>query len=235
LIDRSLNWGRNAMSGFFRMIAPFENILDIGAGHGQDLSAARQACPEAKRFAVEVHPPAVESLRKGGVEVIPVDIERSSLPFADESLQVILSNQTLEHVKEIFRILHEVSRTLKPNGYLIIGVPNLAALHNRLLLLLGKQPSCLKNSSAHVRGYTRSDLMRTLEAGFPGGYRLEAFQGSNFYPFPPALARPLARLMPNGATAIFLLLRKMRPYKRQFLDYVAREALETTFCLGGLD
>ena len=73
-----------------------------------------------------------------------VDIERNSLPFANEPLQVILSNQTLEHVKEIFWIFHEVSRVLKTNGYLIIAVPNLASLHNRLLLLLGMQPSCLK-------------------------------------------------------------------------------------------
>ena len=146
---------------------------------------------------------------------------------------MVISNQTLEHVKEIFWILHEISRTLKMGGHFIIGVPNLASMHNRLLLLLGKQPTCLQNASAHVRGYTRSDILKALTTVFPGGYQLAGFGGSNFYPFPPVLAKPLAKVLPNGAATIFLLLRKVGRYGGEFLEYPVRTELQTNFYLGG--
>lgn len=232
MIDRSLNYGRDVMSGFFRNIAPYDTVLDIGAGSGADLSAAIAACPSARAYALESFPANVQALKTKGIEVRGINVEREALPFENESLDVITTNQTLEHVKEIFWIMHEVSRTLKVNGHLAIGVPNLASLHNRLMLLLGKQPTCLQNHSAHVRGYTRHDMLRLFRLVFPGGYRLEGFGGSNFYPFPAWLAKPLAKLSPSNAWAIFFLFRKIRPYDRQFLEFPIQQALETNFYLG---
>ena len=84
-------------------------------------------------------------------------------------------------------------------GKLIIGVPNLASLHNRILLCLGRQPSPIKTHSAHVRGYTKYDLLDFLQSCFPEGYALKDFKGSNFYPFPPVVAKPLAQILPNMA------------------------------------
>jgi SAM-dependent methyltransferase len=232
MIDRSLNYGRDVIAGFFQMIAPYEKVLDIGAGGGADLNSAISACPSAKAYAVESFPGNVEILNAKGIQVHGVNVEREILPFENASLDVVMTNQTLEHVKEIFWIMHEISRILKIDGHLVIGVPNLASFHNRLLLLLGKQPTCLQNHSAHVRGYTRHDMLRMLETVFPGGYRLEAFGGSNFYPFPPWLAKPLAKLAPNNAWAIFFLLKKMKPYDGQFLDYPIQQELQTNFHLG---
>jgi hypothetical protein len=83
-----------------------------------------------------------------------------------------------------------------------------------------------------VRGFTRRDLETFLQCGFPGGYGLTGFAGSNFYPFPPLLARPLARMLPSMAWGIFLDFQKLRQYAREFLEYPARERLETNFYLG---
>ncbi len=110
-------------------------------------------------------------------------------PFAPASLDVVMANQILEHTKELFWIMDQVSRSLKEGGHFLIGVPNLASLHNRILLALGRQPSPIKNNSAHVRGYTKPDMKALLESGFPGGYELKNFGGSNFYPFPGFVAR----------------------------------------------
>jgi ubiquinone/menaquinone biosynthesis C-methylase UbiE len=232
VIERGLNWGRDVVAGFFSGLAPYERVLDIGAGSGQDLEAARQVCPAAQCFAVEFYLPNVERLKSQQVEVTTLNLERDPLPYPDEFFDVILSNQTLEHVKEIFWILHQASRVLKVNGTMIIGVPNLASFHNRLMLLLGMQPTCLQNASAHVRGYTRHDLLRMFEKTFPGGYRLEKFAGSNFYPFPGYAARRLSKWLPNYAWSIFLLLRKIKRYEGQILGYPVRERLETLFFLG---
>ncbi len=232
MIDRSLNYGRTHISSFLSYAAPFRTVLDLGAGQGDDLLLAKEASPDAVANAVEVYPEYAARLAEKGITVHSLNIERDRLPFPDGSVDVVMANQVLEHVKELFWIFHEVSRVLPVGGKLILGVPNLAALHNRILLAFGGQPSPLKNNSAHIRGYTKGDLLRFLESCFPGGYRLLGFGGSNFYPFPPFLARPLARLLPNMAWGIFFLFEKRREYEREFLEYPGRERLETNFYVG---
>jgi SAM-dependent methyltransferase len=228
MIDRRLNYGRHNIAAFLGKAAPFGNIVDLGAGSGTDLDIAASVCPSARRFAVETYPPNVKILQQHH-EVISLNLERDPLPFADESIDVVMSNQVLEHVKEIFWILHQVSRVLHVGGHMIIGVPNLASFHNRLLLLFGKQPTPLQNHSAHVRGYTKHDIMRMLQMIFPDGYGLEDFKGSNFYPLPPVAAKPLAKLLPNSAWGIFFLLRKKRAYQDEFLMHPVLAELETNY------
>jgi SAM-dependent methyltransferase len=231
MIDRQLNYGRDHIARFLRQITPFAQIVDLGAGGGADLALAKEACPAAERFAIEAYPPNVEKL-EAHHKVFSLDLERDPLPFADESIDVVLANQVLEHVKEIFWIFHEASRVLRLGGHLIVGVPNLASYHNRLLLLFGRQPTIIQNGSAHVRGYTRHDVLRFLDTVFPGGFALRGFGGSNFYPLPPLLARPMARLLPNGAWGIFFLFEKRRRYAGEFVEYPVKEGLETNFYLG---
>ena len=43
---------------------------------------------------------------------------------------------------------------LRPGGVFVVAVPNLAALHNRLLLLAGRQPTTLHiGNGDHIRGF----------------------------------------------------------------------------------
>jgi len=232
MIDRTLNYGRHHIKQFLSSAHPFDSVLDIGAGHGKDLSLAAEVDSRAQLIAVEVYPPYIEELRAKGIKVIPRDIERDPLPFSCGEVDVIIANQIMEHVKDVFWIFHQMSRVLPIGGKLIIGVPNLASLHNRILLAMGKQPSPIKTSSAHVRGFTKNDILDFLENCFPGGYRMSGFGGSNFYPFPPLIAKPLARMLPTMAWSIFMLLEKQRPYEREFLDFPVAQRLETNFYLG---
>lgn len=232
MIDRSLNYGRSCMRLFLRRARPYRNVLDIGAGRGYDLEIALEVEPAARLLALEAFAPSVAVLREKGVEAHSVDIEREPFPFPPESVDIVIANQILEHTKEVFWILHQVSATLREGGRLLIGVPNLASLHNRILLLMGRQPTSLRNRLAHVRGFTKGDLEALLEAGFPGGYRLREFRGANFYPFPPFAAKPLASALPTMAWGIFFDFERVRPYSREFLEHPVREQLETNFYLG---
>lgn len=232
MIDRSLNYGRHHIDRFLREADKPSLIVDLGAGQGYDLAIARNIWPQAKLVGVESWSPYVKALENKRIGVLPLNIERDALPFPDESVDIFVANQVLEHCKEIFWIFHEVTRTLRVGGTFIVGVPNLAALHNRLLLAFGRQPSPIKTASAHVRGYTKTDIEYFLNSCFPGGYSVDGFGGSNFYPFPPVIAKPLARLFPTFAWGIFLKLRKVREYEGQFLDFPVAQRLETNFWLG---
>ena len=232
MIDRNFNYGRHLIQRFLSRIVPYETVLDIGAGRGADLECARAVNPKATLLGLESFSPSVKELQQKNIQVFSTNIERDRFPFAAGSLDVVMGNQILEHTKEVFWILDQISTVLKDRGHLILGVPNLAALHNRLLLAFGRQPSPLKNSSAHVRGFTKGDMAQLLNSPFPGGYQLVDFGGSNFYPFPPFLAQPLARLFPTMAWGIFFLFQKVKPYRGEFLRYPVEQQLETNFFLG---
>lgn len=232
MIDRKLNYGRHLIAKFANQAKPFSTVLDIGAGHGDDLMIFKSTQPNAQLFAIENYKPYAEELNKRGVKVFEINLESDSLPFDDESVDVIIANQILEHCKEIWWMFHELSRILKVNGKIIIGVPNLASLHNRLLLLLGEQPTAIKNNSAHVRGYTKKDLLRFINSGFPDGFVLRNFGGSNFYPFPGILAKPLAKIFPTYAWSIFIMMEKNKKYNHGFLKFPIDAQLETNFYLG---
>lgn len=232
MIDRSLNFGRPIIRSFLERAKPYRRVLDIGAGQGADLMAARAVQPDCELQAVEAHPPYAERLRQRGVAVAALDLERDALPCADATIDVVIANQILEHTKEVFWIFHEIARVLTLGGQLIVGVPNLASAHNRLLLLLGRQPSVIKTASAHVRGFTRPDLLQFLQAASPGVFVLRDHAGANFYPLPPVLARPLASALPSLAWGLFLRLQKEREYQGEFVAFPARARLETNFYTG---
>lgn len=232
MVDKSLNFGRHLIRKFLSGCVPYSTVLDIGAGQGADLDTAKIIAEDAVMKAVEVYPLNVRILEEKGVAVHAINIETDRFPFDDDSIDVIIANQILEHTKEVFWIFNEISRILPVGGRIIVGVPNLASLHNRLLLMLGRQPTPIKTNSAHIRGFTKIDIVRFLEEVFPGGYKLVSFGGSNFYPFPPAIARPLAMMFPNMAWGIFLMFEKQREYNGEFLRSPVENKLETNFYVG---
>jgi SAM-dependent methyltransferase len=136
-----------------------------------------------------------------GIDVSTVDIEHEPLPYTAGFFDVIIINQVIEHIKEIFFVFSEISRVVKTNGLVVVGVPNLAAWHDRLAILLGEQPTCLKTLGPHVRGFTVPSFRKFIECD--GYFKFSAFKGSGFYPFPAVCSRMLSRLFPSLATSVF--------------------------------
>jgi SAM-dependent methyltransferase len=232
LIDHSETYGPHIIDRFIRSLRDVKIAADLGAGSGRDLGIVKRAYPAATTIAIEAGHTYADALRSKIDRVEVLNIERDQLPFADESVDLIMANQVLEHTKEVFWIFHEVSRSLEVGGHFLFGVPNIASFHNRLLLLLGRQPTQHKLCSAHVRPFSKGDTMTFLNVCFPGGYELAAFAGAQFYPFPPKLARIFSGLFPQSAFSIFFLIRKTKPYAGEFVTYPVQAALETNFWLG---
>ena len=236
MIDRELNYGRHILDKFTKRIAKYSfgkkklNVLDIGAGKGDDLSICSENVEFSNLSALESYGPNLNILLQKGINAVSFNLEKDNFPYQAETFDLVMANQILEHCKEVFWIFHEVSKVLKVGGYFYIGVPNLASLHSRFLLLLGRQPTCIRMAGPHVRGFTKSDLMDFLNDVAPGLYSLEEFHGSNFYPFPPFLAKILASFFPNSAVSIFFILKKNNQYNSEFVKFPL--GLETNFFVG---
>jgi SAM-dependent methyltransferase len=206
-------------------------VLAIGCGVGSDLIGVKRllAPRECVLHGIDVYEPSIEKARAAGIAVQVVDVEREPLPFGDSSLDYVIANQVLEHIKEIFWTVSEVQRTLRPDGLFCIGVPNLASFHNRVLLALGHQPTSIQVVGPHVRGFTLQALQRFVETG--GFFEIRSVAGTNFYPLPPWAATRAARLWRTGAVSLFLLAR--RTHKTgTFLDAIDATMAETNFYSG---
>jgi SAM-dependent methyltransferase len=231
-----LNYGRDIVAGMaVRHAAGLEEkplrLLDLGLGSGADLENIRAALGHRtlELFGVDSYEPNVRAGRERGVKVVSIDIEREPLPFADASFDLVVANQILEHTKEIFWIVSEAARVLAPGGALLVGVPNLASLHSRAMLALGMQPSPIDVLGPHIRGFVKSGLEGFLQEG--GFFQVVELKGSNFYPFPRMLAKPLARAFPGLAVSLFFRCRRTERAGR-FIEVLDQRFFETPFFRG---
>jgi SAM-dependent methyltransferase len=234
-VDHNETFGPHIVEKFVSKLHRLDTVVDLGAGRGRDLGIVKRLHPDVRTSALEADSKFAAELLGKADKVHHLDIERTIFPFPDEGVDLFIANQVLEHTKEIFWIFHEVTRCLRIGGHFLFGVPNIASLHNRFLLLFGAHPTQHKLCSAHVRPFSKTDTLRFLGACFPNGYRLEKFGGSQFYPFPARIARIMANLFPTGAFSVFFLIQKCRTYEDEFASYPSRARLATNFWNGNAE
>lgn len=165
-------------------------LLDVGCWDGAQTARYAQATG-ARPYGVELFAEPANRAEARGVEVVRLDLERDAFPFDDGLFDVVVVNQVLEHLKNVWLPMAEMYRVLRTGGLLVASVPNLASLHNRVLLALGAQPTSIRVRGPHVRGYAAGEFVDLLELG--GVLRVERVEGVGFHPLPPRVARPLAR------------------------------------------
>lgn len=231
LVDHEETFGRHILEKILQNLKP-RLCLDLGCGHGDDLSLVKKAAPQCRCVGLDFAIRSRENLQARQIEPMEVDIERERLPFPDESADLIIANQVLEHTKDVYWIHHEVFRVLKSGGHFYLGVPNLLSLHNRLLMPLGIHPTTTKMISAHLRPFSKKDTLLFYQQIGGDFLHLKGFYGAQFYPFPRKPARLLATLFPALAFSIFFLWEKSGPYQGEFLRWLDKTALETSFYQG---
>ena len=100
----------------------------------------------------------MELLQAKGIEVVTSNIEKEYIPLPDCSVHIVIANNIVEDTKELLIIVHNFLSRLKGGGQIIIGVPNLAPLYNQIARVFGRQPTCIRKNSSHIRGLTKSGV-----------------------------------------------------------------------------
>jgi len=186
-----------------------DSLLDVGCSNGKRSVAAAQAIGIANKnvHGVDIEDiPNYSPLLKNNFKKI--DLEEGLLPYDDNSFGFVICNQVMEHLKNYNRIFQEIIRVTKPDGFIVLGIPNLAHLMNRILLLFGNQPMCIIMRSGHVRGFTHKAFLEFLHSQSP--INLIDCKGSSIiYPLPHVLAKPLSHFFTGlCAYTCYLIQRK---------------------------
>ena len=112
---------------------------------------------------------------EAGIQLVLRDLESTPYPFADESFDIALLTEVLEHLREYpARVLIEARRLLRPGGILLVTTPNAASIPLRVRLALGRTVYTPLDDwifglphARHAREYTVSELGALLRhAGF---------------------------------------------------------------------
>lgn len=195
-------------------------LLDVGCWDGAGTLRYGEALGGATLRGVEVFAAQAREAEGRGVEVARVDLEARPFPWPDASADVVVCNQVLEHLKNVWLPMSEMHRVLRPGGHAILSVPNLASLHNRVLLALGRQPTSIRTFGPHVRGYAFGEFRAFVARG--GAYDIVRSRGVGFYPVPSPWSAPFAALWPGAAHTTLVVARKTDA-KAPWLGYLGGE------------
>jgi len=105
-------------------------LLDVPAGEGA--LAARLIAAGFEVRCCDLYP---EIFQLDGVDIQRGNLDRE-LPFSDQSFEYVTCLEGLEHIENPQQAMREFARVLKPGGHLIVSVPNILNVEERLKWLL---------------------------------------------------------------------------------------------------
>jgi methionine biosynthesis protein MetW len=119
-----------------QMIPEGSHVLDLGCGDGALLAHLKTA-RGCTGYGVEINDDDVHACIQRGVNVIQANLDEGLSMFRDQSFDVVLQIDTLQHLRNAEVMLRETARV----GQLgIVAFPNFAHWPNRLHILRGQMP-----------------------------------------------------------------------------------------------
>jgi len=111
-------------------------VLDLGCGDGalMDYLRSERGC---SGYGVELDDAKVQACLQRGVNVLQFNLEEGLSMFGDDSFDVVLQIDTLQHLRNAETMLRE---TVRVGKRCIVAFPNFAHWPNRLSVLRGRMP-----------------------------------------------------------------------------------------------
>ncbi len=156
---------------FGAQVVAGKEVLDASCGTGYGIEILSRAGASAVT-GVDVSAEAIAAAEKrfGDHAAALVEADLRGLPFEDDSFDVVVSFETIEHVEEPEKALAELRRVLRPEGVLVISSPNPDAY--------------VGNNEHHVHEFRPAELLEAVGALLKNvaGFRQDAELGSAIRP-----------------------------------------------------
>jgi len=118
------------------LVPPGSRVLDLGCGTGELLEhlIKHKGC---SGYGVELDDANLLQCVQRGVNAIQLNLEEGLAIFEDQSFDVVLQLETLQHLRNAEQMLRETAGVGRIG---IVSFPNLAHWPTRLQVLLGRMP-----------------------------------------------------------------------------------------------
>ena len=147
-------------------INPEGTMLDLGCGEGRHIFGLMEKFPDLKCIGLDPH---IESLEKAfeGLKFLE-SISNSktnflsgsaySLPFSDDSFDLVVCSEVLEHLHDYKDAIKEINRVLKPGGQFLASVP--AEFPEKICWLLSE--AYQNQPGGHLRIFKKNELIKEV-------------------------------------------------------------------------
>lgn len=127
---------RLTQTSIARLVPEGSRVLDLGCGDGALLAHLRDT-RGCSGYGVEIDDSKVHACLQKGVSVLQLNLEDGLAMFEDNSFDVVLQIDTLQHLRNAETMLRETARVGRIG---IVAFPNFAHWPNRLSVLQGRMP-----------------------------------------------------------------------------------------------
>ena len=127
---------RQDMALIAQLVPMGARVLDLGCGNGEFLANLRDH-RQCSGYGIEIDDANVLACTRRGVNVIQLNLEEGLALFEDQSFDVVLQLDTLQHLRNTEKMLRETARVGRIG---IVSFPNFAHWPNRLHIVSGRMP-----------------------------------------------------------------------------------------------
>ena len=156
------------------------NILDIGCGEGVTLGKLIARYPERNILGIDIMTENVAICQRFNLPVLQGSIY--NLELADDSLDICIMSEVIEHLDNVELALVSLRRVLRPGGDLIIVFPNDQVFKiARIMFLKFKEAYA---DPGHLRQFTPRIIRKVLPQS---GFKIIKVKNTPFYFWPISL------------------------------------------------
>ena len=127
---------RQDMALIADLVPKGSRVLDLGCGSGEFLAYLRDT-RQCSGYGVEIADANVLACAQRGVNVIQLNLEEGLALFEDQSFDIVLQLETLQHLRNTEKMLRETARVGRVG---IVSFPNFAHWPNRFQIAAGRMP-----------------------------------------------------------------------------------------------
>lgn len=145
-------------------IKPDTKVFDVGCTDGFFAKVLKEE-KNCEVIGLELDHYLAERAKRYCREVFTGDLETVEPKVKENYFDYIVFGDVLEHLKDPQKILEKYQKFLKPNGRIIISLPNIAFIKIRLGLLFGKFNYTKVEilDETHLRFYTKYSARKMIE------------------------------------------------------------------------
>lgn len=142
---------------------PAKTILDVGSASGWFISKIQEKFPKTKCYGIDIYDKAIIHGKKLYPKIAFAVADARKMPFKNESFDVVVCTEVLEHVDDPKSVLLEIKRVLRKDGVGVIELDSGSWLFSLSWFLWRKFHGKVWKD-AHVHSFNSKKLERIIDS-----------------------------------------------------------------------
>lgn len=144
----------------------FENCLDVGCASGYMVSEIYKVNPRAKYFGIDVYERAIKYAQVKYPHINFRAASAENLPFKNDTMDLVICYETLEHIENPTLSLKEIKRVLGKNGTFVLAMDS-GSLLFKLVWLIWENTTGRVWKGSHLHPFRHKELDKIIiNSGF---------------------------------------------------------------------